>query len=679
VATRGNEVEIVVTSKDRSKQGFDSAEHRARGFSDHMGFIGREAGDNLNRNFVGVLAAGGIMGFVKSMSPSLHGLMDELKLLGLVAAATGATLGTSLIAGPAALVAMVGAAGVAGGAIIGLGLVAAAQAERVKTAFTGLKDHVVKSFQDISKPLEPVLLKVADTARGLFDQLAPILAGSFKMIAPILSQFVGQLGAALQPLLGVVGQVARSAGVLLRGLGPQLAPILGAIGKLLGQAAQAAFKFGDALFKALGANLPKIVGVLGNFLSVLAAAGAQLIGPLLGILTSLISAVLPPLAATLKAVAPQAAAFAKGLGDIVKALAPLIPAVLSIVEAFAPLLPILAQLVAQLVGALVPVLVPVIKSFGELAAQVGGNLLKAIQESMPSILQIIDAFGQLLPAIIQVTPAVFTLIQAITPLIPVLLQAAAAIITTLVPVLVPLISFLAQTQTKFAALSAAIIAFVVKAVAMLVKVYGGALRWIVAQTHIQIGRIQAAWRFLTSLPGLVAGIFARVRAAVVSRLNATVAFVRSIPGRIRGIFAGAAGWLFSAGVNIVMGLVRGITSRIQAAINAVASMASRLRGFLPFSPAKEGPLSGRGDPYYGGQKIVERVAAGIRSRDAGLGGAMGGAVGPGGGGPGGRVAGPAQVVLRIESGGSQMDKLLVEILRKAIRAQGGDVQVVLGT
>jgi hypothetical protein len=43
------------------------------------------------------------------------------------------------------------------------------------------------------------------------------------------------------------------------------------------------------------------------------------------------------------------------------------------------------------------------------------------------------------------------------------------------------------------------------------------------------------------------------------------------------------------------------------------------------------------------------------------------------GGGGGRL------VLEVRSGGSRMDDLLVEIMRKAIRARGGDVQAVLGT
>lgn len=45
---------------------------------------------------------------------------------------------------------------------------------------------------------------------------------------------------------------------------------------------------------------------------------------------------------------------------------------------------------------------------------------------------------------------------------------------------------------------------------------------------------------------------------------------------------------------------------------------------------------------------------------------------------GGGSAGSGRVVLEIRSGGSRIDDLLVELLRKAIRSRGGDVQVVLG-
>jgi len=43
-----------------------------------------------------------------------------------------------------------------------------------------------------------------------------------------------------------------------------------------------------------------------------------------------------------------------------------------------------------------------------------------------------------------------------------------------------------------------------------------------------------------------------------------------------------------------------------------------------------------------------------------------------------RATGRTQVVLRVESGGSRMDDLLVELIRRYVRVNGGDVQTVLG-
>ncbi len=40
--------------------------------------------------------------------------------------------------------------------------------------------------------------------------------------------------------------------------------------------------------------------------------------------------------------------------------------------------------------------------------------------------------------------------------------------------------------------------------------------------------------------------------------------------------------------------------------------------------------------------------------------------------------GPTEVRLVVESGGSSMDDLLVEIIRKAVTVRGGDVQLALG-
>jgi hypothetical protein len=78
------------------------------------------------------------------------------------------------------------------------------------------------------------------------------------------------------------------------------------------------------------------------------------------------------------------------------------------------------------------------------------------------------------------------------------------------------------------------------------------------------------------------------------------------------------------------------------------------------------------------QNLVSGIAGGIASAFpaqvpiAASGGAGAGAPVAAGG------AGAPPLVLEIRSGGSAMDDLLVQILQKAIRSQGGNVQEVLG-
>jgi hypothetical protein len=90
-----------------------------------------------------------------------------------------------------------------------------------------------------------------------------------------------------------------------------------------------------------------------------------------------------------------------------------------------------------------------------------------------------------------------------------------------------------------------------------------------------------------------------------------VDFARSIPGRITDAVGDLFGTLYNAGRNLIQGLINGITDKF-GPLRDIASRAAQIfRNVWPFSPAKEGPLSGSGDPMIAGQKLVQRLAAGI--------------------------------------------------------------------
>ncbi len=80
---------------------------------------------------------------------------------------------------------------------------------------------------------------------------------------------------------------------------------------------------------------------------------------------------------------------------------------------------------------------------------------------------------------------------------------------------------------------------------------------------------------------------------------------------IASIAGGLGTLLFDAGRNVVQGLINGILSMVGGAGSAIKSVASEIRAYLPFSPAKKGPLSGSGSPDVAGSTIGQMVASGI--------------------------------------------------------------------
>lgn len=124
-----------------------------------------------------------------------------------------------------------------------------------------------------------------------------------------------------------------------------------------------------------------------------------------------------------------------------------------------------------------------------------------------------------------------------------------------------------------------------------------------------VGFITGAWNRARSI---TVSAWNGLKNAVVSAANSMLGFVRSIPGRILGALGNLGSLLFNAGKRIIQGLINGIKSMIGSLGSTMSSVASSVTGFLPFSPAKRGPLR-RHPPEVAGARIVQLLAAGIRN------------------------------------------------------------------
>lgn len=112
---------------------------------------------------------------------------------------------------------------------------------------------------------------------------------------------------------------------------------------------------------------------------------------------------------------------------------------------------------------------------------------------------------------------------------------------------------------------------------------------------------------------IVSSAWNAIANAVSSGVGRAVSFVASLPGRIAGAVGNLGSLLWNAGQSLIQGFIGGIRSMIGSAIAAARSAVTAVRNFFPFSPAKEGPFSGRGYTTYSGRALVNDWADGIRS------------------------------------------------------------------
>jgi len=91
-----------------------------------------------------------------------------------------------------------------------------------------------------------------------------------------------------------------------------------------------------------------------------------------------------------------------------------------------------------------------------------------------------------------------------------------------------------------------------------------------------------------------------------------------IPGRIRKFFDNFGGLLVNSGKALINGLINGIKQKLQELWNLLGSIAGRIGGFFGLSPAKEGPLSGRGYIKFRGQHLMQDLLKGIQSETPAL-------------------------------------------------------------
>jgi hypothetical protein len=186
---------------------------------------------------------------------------------------------------------------------------------------------------------------------------------------------------------------------------------------------------------------------------------------------------------------------------------------------------------------------------------------------------------------------------------------------------------------------------------------------------------------LSSVVSSAVSTAARFVSSLVGGFNSATSAATSFGSRILSIITGLGGRFFAAGAQIIAQLTSGITSRISGAINAVSGLASKLAGYLPGSPVKEGELRSLNRGHAGGE-IVEMLTFGIQRKGPMAQDALTAALpSPVAAAAGGARRAGGGVVLQIDLSGAVVDRgrFIAELRQEIARVAGGNVQVALGS
>ena len=118
-----------------------------------------------------------------------------------------------------------------------------------------------------------------------------------------------------------------------------------------------------------------------------------------------------------------------------------------------------------------------------------------------------------------------------------------------------------------------------------------------------------------------ASMVSMAMAAIVANMSYFINVVQSIPGIIVDAISNIPSLMYSAGANIVQGIINGMLSKMGVLGGALSFIFGTIAAYAPHSPAEEGPLSGSGDPMIAGQTIVDRLATGMEMETGRIGSA----------------------------------------------------------
>lgn len=124
-------------------------------------------------------------------------------------------------------------------------------------------------------------------------------------------------------------------------------------------------------------------------------------------------------------------------------------------------------------------------------------------------------------------------------------------------------------------------------------------------------RVVAVIDGIKAIVDKVKKFFGELKAAADKGVGPLIDFVKGIPKRIFDALGNVGSMLYDSGKKIIQGLIDGLKSMAGKVKDVAKDILNGVRNLFPFSPAKEGPFSGKGWTRYSGEALIKDFALGI--------------------------------------------------------------------
>lgn len=487
--------------------------------------------------------------------------------------------------------------------------------------------------------LNRITSRIADVAMNISRRLATAQqTGGLQKAVDNAGKAFAQLGRIVGNVFGAIGNIFETASAAGGGLFGSLEKITQALEDLT-----ATKGFKDTLTALIETGQVLLTTVLP-----LLAQAFQAVAPVIAILAPPIQEIIRLLGAQLgpiiKLLGPILQLVATAFGNLLVALSPLITVAGELITAILPVLTPLFQAVNDIIVALTPVIETLVTELADALIPVIDALIPIITELAQFIARVVEALAPLVEELVPLAvdiftrwaPVITTVLEALLPVISAVLDFVAGLVEKLVPAIQDGIKWIKDYAKEFERVAGEVFREIVlpalKAVAQFLDGDFSAAwenaKTVVARAGVRIAAsalslgsdiMRHISRAMANAVGEFGRGFSAMGRSVVGGIADILGRFASLPNMIRNALGGGlSSVLYSAGRAIISGFSSGMLSKLADVAAAASSVVQRVKDFFPNSPAKRGPLSGRGYTLYSGRDLVDAFAQGIQDRSGAL-------------------------------------------------------------